>query len=173
MRRCRGRVARAALALAGALLLAVPAARGQPAEEVAGADAVFAGRGVAIFWGVIRGPDEARTRVVLRIERLGPAAPWRLVSVEAVDPFTGQREWVGLALDLAESPVAMVEMPREDFVAKPSRRVLFYADAGALQAGRPGLVVSYVSIPDTVPEFASWTELDEHFRRVRERLPRP
>lgn len=160
-------------ALAAALLVLVVAAEaGAQPEEVPGGDAIFSGRGVAIFWGVVRGPDEARTRVVLRIERLDPGAPWRLASVEALDPFTGQREWVRLALDLAADPVATVEMSREGFVAKPSRRVLFYRDAEAVQADRPGLVVAYVSIPDTVPEFASRAELNEHFRRARERLGR-
>jgi hypothetical protein len=161
---------RPAAGLVGAVL-GLTLAVGAAGQEVPGADAVFVGRGVAILWGVVRGPDEARTRVVLRIERLDPAAPWRLVSVEAVDPFTREREWVRLALDLAADPVATVEMSRESFVAKPSRRVLFYRDAAALQSDRPGLVVSYVSIPDTVPEFASAAELEEHFRRIRAGLP--
>ncbi len=158
---------------AAGLLLVLWLGAAAGAEEVPGADAVFVGRGVAILWGVVRGADEARTRVVLRIERLDPAAPWRLASVEAIDPFTRQGEWVRLALDLMADPVATVEMSREGFLAKPSRRVLFYPGAAALQAGQPGLVVFYVSIPDTVPEFASAAELEEHFRRVRERLPRP
>jgi hypothetical protein len=151
------------------LLLLLP--RAGHAEEVPGADAVFVGRGVAILWGVVRGPDEIRTKVVLRIERLDLAAPWRLVSLEAVDPFTREREWVRLALDLTASGAVTVEMPREGFLAKPTRRLLFFPDATALQTGRPGLVVFYVSIPDTVPEFDSPAELDEHFARVRARLP--
>jgi len=141
------------------------------AEEVPGADAVFVGRGVAVLWGVVRGPDETRTKVVLRIERLDPAAPWRLVSLEAVDPLTHEREWVRLALDLTASGAVTVEMPREGFLAKPTRRLLFFPDATALQTGRPGLVVFYVSLPDTVPEFDSPAELDEHFARARARLP--
>jgi hypothetical protein len=140
------------------------------AEEVPAAEAVFAGRGVAVLWGVVRGPDETRTKVVLRIERLDPAAAWRLVSLEAVDPFTREREWIRLALDLAASGAVTVEMPREGFLAKPTRRLLFFPDVPALQSGRPGLVVSYVSIPDTAPEFNSPAELDEHFARVRARL---
>jgi len=157
--------------IAGLVLLLLLPAVGR-AEEVPGGDAVFVGRGVAVFWGVVRGPDEARTMVALRIERLDPAAPWRLVSIEAVDPFTREREWVRLALDL-ERGVVTVEMPREAFMAKPTRRILFYPDVASVQAGRPGLVVFYVSIPDTVPEFASPAELDEHFARVRARLPGP
>lgn len=165
------RAARLALAVAALSALLPGGARAQP-DEVPGADAIFAGRGVAIFWGVIRGPDEARTRVVLRIERVDPAAPWRLFSVEAVDPFTKEREWVRLALDLEAGRAVTVEMSREGFLAKPSRRVLFYRDAAAVQAGRPGLVVTYVSVPDTVPEFPSRGALEEHFRRARERVGR-
>ena len=155
--------------VAGILLLPVLVAA-QP-EELPGADAVFAGRGVAILWGVVRGPDESRTQVILLIERLDPASPWRFASVEAFDPFSGERELIRLALNLEVDPVSIVEMPRESFVAKPSRRVLFFRDARALQDGRPGMVVAYVGIPDTVPEFASRAELAEHFRRLRERLP--
>ncbi len=157
-------------ALVGVLLLLPEGVNGQP-EELAGADAAFAGRGIAILWGVLRGPDESRTRVVLQVERLGPQVPWRFASIEAVDPFTGQRELVRLALNLETDPVSTVETPREGFVAKPGRRISFYRDAGALQEGRPGLVVFYVGIPDTVPEFDSRTDLAEHFRRARERLP--
>ena len=157
--------------VAGMLVLLLPLAVTAQPEELPGADAIFAGRGVAILWGVVRGADEARTQVVLRIERLDPASPWRLASVEALDPFTGERELVRLALNLEIDPVSIVEMPRESFVAKPSRRVLFFRDAAALQDGRPGLVVAFVGIPDTVPEFASRTQLDDHFRRVRDRLP--
>jgi hypothetical protein len=158
---------RAAVLGCGLLLLASLAG----ADEIPGTGAVFAGRGVAIFWGVLRGPDEARTRVVLRIERLDPSASWRLASVEAIDPVTRRREWVRLALDLAVGSPVTVEMPREGFLARPTRRVLFYPDVAALQAGRPGLVVSYASVPEPVPEFDSPAELEEHFRQARLRLP--
>ncbi len=154
------------------LLLLAGLAAGGRAEELPGADAVFTGRGVAIVWGIVRGADEARTQVVLWIERTDPAAPWRYASVEAVDPFTREREWVRLAVALETDRPTTVEMPRESFVAKPTRRVLFFPDVRSVQLERPGLVVSYVSIPDTVPEFATPTELAEHIMRVRARLPR-
>lgn len=155
------------LVLAVALL--APGVVGQPVE-VPGGDAVFAGRGVAILWGVIRGPDEARTRVVVWTERLDAAAPWRLLSVQAADPLTGEREWVRLGAALEVNAPATVELPREAFVSKPSLRFLFYTHPGAVQRGRPGLVVFFVSIPDTVPEFASRAELEDYFRRARARL---
>jgi hypothetical protein len=166
-----GRCLASAGVLVTAGLLALTRLADGQLEMVPGADAIFAGRGVAILWGVVLGPDETRTQVVLRIERLDPGAPWRLVSVEAVDSFSGQREWVRLAADLGTDRAVTVEMSRESFVAKPSRRVLFYPDAEALQAGRPGLVVAYVSIPDRVPEFGRRADLEEHFRRARARLP--
>jgi len=161
-------------AAASGIVLGLALAAAAAATEVPGGDAVFVGQGVAVLWGVVRGPDEATTRVVLRVERLDrAAAPWRLVSVEALDPFTREREWVALARDLERTGVVTVEMSREGFLAKPTRRVLFYRHPAALQANRPELVVFYVSLPDTVPEFRSAGELDEHFRRVGERLPRP
>jgi hypothetical protein len=161
---------RAVVLLAAAVLGAGPAA----ADEVRGADAVFAGRGLAVLWGVVQGPDDARTRVVLRVERLDPtAAPWRLVSVEAVDPLTRRAEWVALALDLEATGAVTVQMPREGFLSRPTRRLLFFRHAAALQARQPELVVSYPDLPARTPEFATRADLDEHFRQVAERLPRP
>jgi hypothetical protein len=157
---------RVAVLVCGLLLASIAGA-----DEVRGTHAEFAERGIAILWGVVRGPDETRTRVVLRIERLDAAAPWRLASVEAVDPVTRRREWVRLALDLGGAAGVTVEMPREGFLARPMRRVLFYSDVAALQAGRPGLVVSYASVPDPVSEFDSFAELEEHFRQALTRLP--
>jgi hypothetical protein len=158
---------RAALLVCGLLVASLAGA-----EEIPGTQAVFAQRGAAIFWAVLRGPDEARTRVVLRVERLDPASPWRLASIEAVDPVTRRREWVRLALDLTASTPVTVEMPREGFLARPTRRVLFYVDVAALQGGRAGLVVSYPNVPEPVPEFDSPAELEEHFRQARLRLSR-
>jgi hypothetical protein len=158
---------KAAVLLCGLLVASLAGA-----EEIPGTAAVFAQRGAAIFWGVLRGPDEARTRVVLRIERLDPTSPWRLASVEAVDPITRRREWVRLALDLAGGAPVTIEMPREGFLARPTRRVLFYLDVAALQNGRPGLVVSYANVPEPVPEFDSPAELEEHFRQARLGLSR-
>jgi hypothetical protein len=158
--------------VAGLLVILLLACAPGWADELPGADAVFAARGVGIFWGVVRGPDEARTLVVVHIERLDrAAAPWRLVSVEAIDPFTRRREWVRLALDLDRDGGVTVEMPREGFLAKPARRILFYRHAAALQGDRPELVVLYAGVPDPVPEFASRADLDEHFARVRAGLP--
>ncbi|HEV8307251.1 MAG TPA: hypothetical protein VGW35_06245, partial [Methylomirabilota bacterium] len=114
-----GRCLASAGVLVTAGLLALTRLADGQLEMVPGADAIFAGRGVAILWGVVLGPDETRTQVVLRIERLDPGAPWRLVSVEAVDSFSGQREWVRLAADLGTDRAVTVEMSRESFVAKP------------------------------------------------------
>jgi len=150
-------------------VLAGSLAGAQPPVEVRGVGPIFAARGVAIFWGVVLGRDEESTQVVLRIERLDPMSRWRLVSVEALDPPAGRREWIGLALGLDEGLLPTVEMPREGFIARPGRRILFYPDAPALQAGRPGLVVTYDGIPDGVPEFRARGDLAEYFGRARER----
>jgi hypothetical protein len=160
-------VVRAAVLVCGLLVASLAGA-----EEIPGTQAVFAQRGAAIFWGILRGPDEARSRVVLRIERLDAGSPWRLASIEAVDPVTRRREWVRLALDLTTGTPVTVEMPHEGFLARPTRRVLFYVDVAALQGGRAGLVVSYANVPEPVPEFDSPAELEEHFRQARLRLSR-
>jgi hypothetical protein len=144
------------------------------ADEVRGTDAVVVERGLALLWGVVLGPDEARTRAVLRIQRLDPAAaPWRLVSVEAVDPLSGRAEWVALALDLEATGAVTVDMAREGFLPRPTRRVLFFRHAAALQARHPELIVSYPGLPDRAPELATRADLEQRFQTILDRLPRP
>jgi hypothetical protein len=164
-------VKRQAGALLAAAVLGVATAA---ADEVRGTDAVLVERGLALLWGVVVGPDEARARAVLLIQRLDPAAaPWRLVSVEAVDPLTGRAEWVALARDLGATGAVIVDMPREGFLTRPTRRVLFFRHAAALQTRHPELIVTYPGLPDRAPELATRAELDQHFRTILDRLRTP
>lgn len=148
-------------ALAGLLVCA--AALASAAEPVApvqmhGASDVFAAPGVTIAWGILRGATEDTTLVVVRIAV--DAKTFTHVAVDGVDPFTRERHPL-----LAVRPVAwMIEVktPRARYADLPRSEVHLFRSAEALRSGAPALVVYYLSIPDTTPEFATAMALDAY-----------
>ena len=136
--------------LAGALLCAAALARAEPVE-LHGASDAFAAPGVTIAWGILRGATEEATLVVVRIAV--DATAFTHVAVDGVDPFSRERQPL-----LAGRPVAdgiELRTPRPRYAELPRSEVRLYRSAGALRSGAPALVVYFLSIPDTTPEFAS------------------
>ena len=121
------------------------------AQEVHGQDSLFAAPGVAIAWGVLRSTAEAETQVVVRIAGRGEA--YRFVSVEAVDPFTRERQPVLDGRPLGDQ--VDVRSPRAGFADFPRREIHLYRTAEDLRARRPTLTVYYLGVPDTTPEFTT------------------
>lgn len=138
------------LVLALVLLVWPTLAAGQ-GQQLHGADSVFSGHGVAIAWGVLRGPAEEQNQVVIRIVPTGE--PYAYVSVEAVDPFSRERRWVLPGRPLADLPD--VRSPRRSFADLPRREIHLYRTADDWQAAKPALTVYYLGVPDTTPEFPS------------------
>lgn len=131
----------------------------QPAgPAVHGADAVFAGPGLAIAWAVLRTPDEAGTLVVIRVVALDPG--YRSVAVEGVDPFTGARRRV-LPREALRGALD-VRSPRALFGDWPRREIQLYRETPAELAGPPALTVYYLGVPDTTPEFRSEADLQAY-----------
>ena len=134
---------------AAALCLALQAT-GVDAQEVHGASDAFAGNGVAIVWGVLRGATEENTIVVLRVA--ADARRYSHLEVTGVDPFTRlvavrfPRTAIGAFLD--------VRLPRAGFADHPRTELRF--------SGAESLLIYYLSIPDTVPEFPTAAALDAH-----------
>lgn len=142
--------ARAHLPAAALALAALVTTGGaQTAESLHGADAVFTGRGVVILWGVLRGPDEARSRVVIRVVTGNPAL--RAVAVEGVDPFTRAR--VARMPPSALRAVGELRILRAAFAEHPRTELHFASGVGDLAAGRPALTIYFTGVPDTAPEF--------------------
>ena len=145
---------RAAVAWICISLLAAPA----QAREVHGASDSFAGQGVAVVWGVLRGATEETTLVVLRVA--ADARRFSHVEVAGVDPFTREakvrvaKRALGAALDL--------RLPRAGFADFPRTELRF--------SGADALVVYYLGIPDTTPEFASAAALEAHLAARLARL---
>jgi hypothetical protein len=104
---------------------------------------------VALAWGVLRGKDEAATKVVVRID----ADPkiYRSLSVTGVDPFTKASQSL-LAVTPFEGTLR-VRLPRARFAELPRTEWRLYASAAPIASDAPALVVYYQGIPDTTPEF--------------------
>jgi hypothetical protein len=134
-------------------VLALPAA----AKEVHGQIDAFKTSGVSMAWAVLRGPDEARTFIVVRLR---VKAGIESVVVTGRDPFTGA------AKDLARVTLskgrAEVRIPRASFADYPRTEWQFQGAANELP-----LTVFYLGVPDTTPEFADDASLDKY---LEERL---
>jgi hypothetical protein len=156
--------ARFALALAWLVLAAGGAPAAEPAREVHGAADAYAGPGIALAWGVLRGADEATTRVTLRI--VADPARFPRVAVVGRDPFTQAERVV-----LAPAPAAALPdlaIARTHFADFPRTEVRLLGP-GASDA--PTVVVYYLGVPDTTPEFATAAalerDLDARIARAR------
>jgi len=141
------------------LLLAVAPGPAAGADVVEGKDAVFAERGVVVLWAILKGTDDSRSAVVVRVLALDGAAA--AYAVEGVNPKTGARRALLAAkvLDGWEevrlSPATLAELPRTE---------LHFA--GRLEdsmAGRHALTVFFAGVPATTPEVGSEGALSAYF----------
>ena len=115
-----------------------------------GASDTFAGEGVAVVWGVLRGATEETTTVVLRLA--ADAKRYNRIEVAGVDPFT--RDTKIRAAASATGAGLDVRLPRAGFADLPRTELRF--------SGAQALVVYYLGIPDTTPEFATVAALEAH-----------
>lgn len=141
------------VALAGWIALPAPAA--EEAREVHGSSDAYAEAGIALAWGVRRGSDDATTAVTLRI--LADPVRYPRVEVTGRDPFT-QAQRVLLAATATRGLPDLV-VPRAHFADFPRTELRFHAPESA--TGRP-VVVYYLGVPDTTPEFAAAPALDQY-----------
>lgn len=148
---------------------AAPAALAQDTAplEVHGALDAYAGHGVALAWGVLRGRDEASTEVFVRVE--ADPARWRTLEVVGIDPFTRQRAPLAPRIALGTA-AATLRIARARFAELPQSEWRFLREpVGA------GLVVYYRGVPDTTPEFTDARQLDaslaERLERARRAAP--
>jgi len=150
----------AAIAL---LVLCGGSARAQ--TEMHGSADAFAAPGVALAWAVARGATESDTNVVLRIVS-GPAV-YPSLAVVGIDPFSKQEKvW----RTLAASPGTLeIRVPRAQFADFPRTEVRLYGGAAQAAAAAPALVVFYLGVPDTTPEFTDGAKLDAY---LTERIAR-
>jgi len=152
-------VLRALLLLAGLVLASGAAVHGAEApREVHGMSDAFAAPGVAMAWGVVRGASETATVVVARIVTDPAMYPW--LAVTGSDPFTHR---TGPLLAATRSAgVIDVRSPRAQFADLPRTEFRLYESAAAAQQDVPALVVFFLGVPDTTPEFATEDKLQAY-----------
>ena len=138
---------------------ALPVRAADATRELHGMADAFAAPGVALAWGVLRGVDEAATLVVLRI--VANPETFAAVAVTGTDPFTQRTVAV-----LPWTPVSgriELRVPRAHFAEFPRTDLRFDAATRAPRPDTPpALVVYFLGVPDTTPEFASQTALDAY-----------
>ena len=128
-------------------------AAGVAAAEEHGKTDVFAAPGVTLAWAVARGPDEARTFVVIRVAT--DSSIVGAFSVTGRDPFT-QAEHVWMPATKSSGRVD-VRIPRAGFADFPRTELRFYGPAA-----KPRLEVFYLGVPDTTPEFDDTARLEKY-----------
>lgn len=143
--------------IAGAVMVAFGVAfAAEPPREVHGAGDAYAAPGVALAWGVLRGESEASTTVVIRI--VADPGTYATVAAIASNPFSQKSAALLHRIPLAAS--TEVRVPRSQFADTPRTEWRFYASA---TTDTPALIVFYLGVPDTTPEFASEAALDAYF----------
>ena len=154
------------LALALVLLVMPILARGQ-GLEIHGENSVFAGYGVAIAWGILKGATEEQTQVIARIVPAGEG--FAAVRIEGVDPFTQSRHVFIDGRSLHDR--LDVRTPRGTFAEFPRREILLYRTDADWKARSATVTIYYLGLPDTTPEFISeaalFTYLDEALAKIR------
>ena len=138
-------------------------------REYHGADSVFEKEGIVVLWGILKGKDEDSSWVYLKIlNAAGEKRNFQLFSVEAVDPFSNEKEWMVRGQRLEEEN--RVKSVRSSFTDKTVRRILFFITRRNLEENKPDMVIFYRGIPDTTPELLSEQDLELYFKQALERL---
>jgi hypothetical protein len=139
--------------------------RGQ--EEYHGADSSFQLGDLVILWGILKGPDEDRSWVYIKIIRTGSEpGPWTSYRLGAVDPFSQEREWVTPRENLRKENA--VKEIRSSFREKTGRRLYFYPGQGMEE--KPAAIIFYQGVPDTTPEFLTEKEMEDYFGQALKRM---
>jgi hypothetical protein len=147
--------------LAGALALSAhpfAAIAADAPQELHGNSDAFAANGVMVAWGVLRGATEETTTIVLRID--ADPALFARVAADGIDPFTQRRQVIVAERQLAG--LGDLRMPRAHFADFPRTELRFYAAGAGTAPAAPGLVVFYLGVPDTTPEFTNDARLDAY-----------
>lgn len=142
----------------GAMGIIGDAVAAEPTREVHGSADNFAAPGVALAWGVLRGASEAETRVVIRIAT--DSAAFAAAAVVGGDPFS-QREQTLLPATPTTTSVD-VRVSRAHFADFPRTEIRLFGSANPAPTEAPKLVIFYLGVPDTAPEFSSAAALETY-----------
>ncbi len=130
--------------------------------KVHGADSLFNAPTVKLAWGVLKGKTEADTQVVIRVVNV--AGEYRFLGVDGVDPFTKAHAVFVEAQPLDKT--ADISIVRSKFADHPSTELHFFRDETAIRAKNATLVVYYLGVPDTTPEFATADAMNAYLNKI-------
>ena len=137
---------------------------GQAADmprEIHGSADAFAAPGMALAWGVLRGATDDATLVVIRI--VTDSAVFTDVAVAGIDPFTGRQQSL-LSFTPSTSGVVELRTPRSHFADYPRTELRFFGPAVPQTPRAASLLVFYLGVPDTTPEFTDEARLNAYLR---------
>jgi len=138
-------------------------------REIHGADSSFRVDSLGIVWGVLRSVQGAPVQVIIRVRVLGDVpTPYASYAVQAVQPLSGATDWVARRRPLES--VNDVVCPREGFKDMTGRRLLFFRQAAGAPDQAPDLVIYYMGVPDTTPEFADVGQMENYLELAFNRL---
>ena len=138
-------------------------------HEYRGADSVFQAGGIAIFWAILKGSDDESSLVYIKIIVIDDDVDsFAKFSVLAVDPFSKDEKWVVDGKEFHKESV--LTFNRASFRDMMERRFFFYTTDENYQDTKPDMLVYYLSIPDTAPEFLEESELENYFKDAVIRL---
>jgi hypothetical protein len=156
MRRCGVAIA------ACVAMVAMWASAAAAQNKVHGADSLFVSPTVKLAWGVLKGKTEADTQVVVRIVNV--AGEYRFLRVDGVDPFTKAHAVFVEARPLDKT--AEFSVARAKFADHPSTEIHLFHDEAAMRAKSAALVVYYLGVPDTTPEFATADAMNAYLDKM-------
>jgi len=141
-----------------------------PANAVHGSADLYAAPGVTLAWGILRGATEGSTLVAVRI--VVATDTFAAVSIVGIDPFT-QREQVLLPPSSTGARID-ARIPRAQFADLPRTEFRLFGSTPKAPTDAPKLLVYYLGIPDTTPEFASEAALENYLTsRIRQGATKP
>ena len=135
-----------------------PVDAAEPPREVHGVADAYGEEGLALAWAILRGDTEAATQVIVRIA----ADPRRYARVGAVatNPFSQRQQQLLRSIPIGG--VVEIRVPRAQFADFPRSEIRLYGTATGAPSEEPALIVFYLGVPDTTPEFKSEAMMDAY-----------
>jgi hypothetical protein len=140
-------------------------------NEYHGADSTFKVNGISIFWAILKGSEESNSWVHVKIiYQEDNVKQFRTFSLIASHPFSNSEEWIIKGEKLNKENT--VKLNRESFKEMTARRFLFYQNEKIedYKNEKPDMIVYYLSVPDTAPEFLTLEKLEAYFKDAEKRL---
>lgn len=140
-------------------------------KEYHGADSVFKANGISIFWAILKGSEESDSWVYIKITNPeDDLKQFHVFGLIATDPFSDSEEWIIKGEKLKKENI--IKLNRESFKKMMGRTFFFYQNEKIedYQSEIPDMIVYYLSVPDTAPEFLTLEKLIAYFKEAEKRL---